>query len=211
MRQTDTPGRTSGSQAAGSRARRVPATRSARRGSAAAATMVRVDGSRARSPSWTAINSAKVPMRSLRGRAVDRVAGRERPHRRAHAHDPACRAWPSSCVGRSGRQVRDRGSGCRMPGPARPGGALSPSWWASGCHRLRGGPSDGLPPTRAGQRLSPRHPSPSGKTRQVLDAVATNLPSPSRTSPSAKAARRPGLVTRPVAVSSPPPCRTGRR
>ena len=69
----------------------------------------------------------------------------------------------------------------------------------------------GFPAAGVHQRQTPRHPSLSGKTRQVLDAVAINLPSASRTSPSAKAARRPGLVTRPVAVSSPPPCRTGRR
>ena len=48
-------------------------------------------------------------------------------------------------------------------------------------------------------------------TRQLLDAVATSLPAESRTSPSAKATRRPGRVTQPCARSSPLVARRGRR
>jgi hypothetical protein len=42
-----------------------------------------------------------------------------------------------------------------------------------------------------------------GKTRRELDAVATGRPVASSTSPSAKATRRPGLTTRPIAVRGP--------
>jgi hypothetical protein len=48
-------------------------------------------------------------------------------------------------------------------------------------------------------------------TRHVLDAVASTLPCASRMSPSAKAARRPGLVTQPWAVSGPVSWCTGRK
>ncbi len=50
----------------------------------------------------------------------------------------------------------------------------------------------------------------SGNTRQDVAAVATSRPFGSRTSASATATRLPGLITRPVAVSSSPAC-TARR
>ena len=51
----------------------------------------------------------------------------------------------------------------------------------------------------------------SGNTRQLLLAVATSRPAPSWISASARATRRPGLVTRPTATRVPLSMVTGRR
>ena len=62
--------------------------------------------------------------------------------------------------------------------------------------------------TNAGQRP---HRDQTGKTSSVLLAVAMSLPLESCTVPSAKAARLPGFVTMPTAVSWPVSAITGRR
>ena len=90
-----------------------------------------------------------------------------------------------------------RQRGPRAAAPAhRPRTHSSPSAFSAGRpHCLNGAHPERVGLAQAGGG--------SGKTSSELDAVATVRPCASSTSPSAKATRRPGFTTRPIAVSGP--------